>query len=38
MADEKTSPVAIAVAWIWVGVPLAWGIFQTFQKALALFA
>ena len=37
MAEGKTSPAALAIAWIWVGVPLAWGVSQTFIKALALF-
>jgi hypothetical protein len=27
----------IAVAWIIVGVPLLWGVSQTFVKSLALF-
>lgn len=25
------------LAWLYVGVPLAWGVSQTFIKALALF-
>lgn len=28
------SPV---LAWLYVGIPLAWGVSQTFIKALALF-
>ena len=28
------SPV---LAWLFVGIPLAWGVSQTFLKALALF-
>jgi hypothetical protein len=27
----------VAVAWLVVGVPLAWGLSQTVMKALALF-
>ena len=27
----------LIIAWFWAGVPLAWGITQTLQKALALF-
>ena len=27
----------VALAWILVGVPLAWGIFQTVRKASLLF-
>jgi len=25
------------IAWLYVGIPLAWGVSQTFIKALALF-
>ncbi|SFQ77357.1 MFS transporter small subunit [Hymenobacter arizonensis] len=35
-ADE-TSTLSLALAWVFVGVPLAWGVSQTFIKALALF-
>jgi hypothetical protein len=28
---------AVVVAWIMVGVPLAWGVFQTLKKAALLF-
>lgn len=34
---KKTSPLSIAFAWLVVGVPLAWGIYQTVMKSLALF-
>jgi hypothetical protein len=34
---RKSSPVSIALAWIAVGVPLAWGVSQTIIKSLALF-
>jgi hypothetical protein len=33
----KSSPVALALAWLAVGVPLAWGVGQTLIKSLALF-
>lgn len=33
----KTSAAAVAFAWLLVGIPLAWGVFQTFTKSLALF-
>ncbi|HEX8424979.1 MFS transporter small subunit [Hymenobacter sp.] len=32
-----SSGVSLAVAWLFVGIPLAWGVTQTFIKALALF-
>lgn len=27
----------IVVAWLWAGLPLAWGVWQTLQKAAELF-
>jgi hypothetical protein len=33
----KSSPVALALAWLAVGIPLAWGVSQTLVKSLALF-
>jgi hypothetical protein len=33
----KSSPLAVALAWLAVGIPLAWGVSQTLIKALALF-
>ncbi len=27
----------VAVAWVLVGIPLAWGIYQTLQTAVKLF-
>ena len=39
-SDSDASPSsagAVAFAWLFVGVPLAWGVSQTFIKALALF-
>ncbi|WP_445991693.1 MFS transporter small subunit [Hymenobacter cellulosilyticus] len=27
----------MVLAWLYVGIPLAWGVSQTFIKALALF-
>jgi hypothetical protein len=29
--------VKLVIAWLWVGIPLAWGVSQTFAKALLLF-
>lgn len=36
-AARKTSPLLIGFAWFFVGVPLLWGVYQTFVKSLALF-
>ena len=33
----KSSPVALVLAWLAVGVPLAWGVSQTIVKSMALF-
>ena len=35
-ASER-SWVLVAIAWTLVGVPLAWGIWKTLQKAAVLF-
>ena len=35
--DTRTSPAFVAVAWLLVGVPLAYGLWQTVVKASALF-
>jgi len=29
--------VQLVIFWLYVGIPLAWGVLSTFQKALALF-
>ncbi|MBD2723007.1 MFS transporter small subunit [Hymenobacter armeniacus] len=34
---EASAGGSVMLAWLFVGVPLAWGVFQTFIKALALF-
>ncbi len=34
---EASSVGSLALAWLFVGLPLAWGVTQTFVKALALF-
>lgn len=36
-ATEDTNGGSAVLAWLFVGVPLAWGVSQTFIKALALF-
>jgi hypothetical protein len=32
-----TSPLLVALAWLLVGIPLAYGLWQTLVKASALF-
>ncbi len=34
---KKSSFGVILIAWLWVGIPLAWGIFQTIHKTADLF-
>lgn len=34
---KKTSPVAVILAWLVVGIPLLWGVYQTLIKSVALF-
>ncbi|HEY2027509.1 MAG TPA: hypothetical protein VGG78_10895 [Gemmatimonadaceae bacterium] len=34
---NRSSPVTIGLAWLAVGIPLAWGVVQTIIKSLALF-
>lgn len=36
--SSKTSPLQIAIAWAIVGLPLAWGVYQTVLKSVPLFA
>lgn len=36
-AATKTSPLLLAVSWLWVGIPLAWGLYETLQKSVVLF-
>ena len=35
--ESKSSPMILILAWLAVGIPLFWGVAQTFKKALALF-
>ncbi len=35
--QHGTSPVQLALAWGFVGIPLAWGVFQTLLNAMKLF-
>lgn len=36
-AAESGAGGSVVLAWLVVGLPLAWGVSQTFIKALALF-
>ena len=34
---QQSHSLALVVFWLYVGIPLAWGIFSTLKKAMALF-
>jgi hypothetical protein len=36
-ASDPANPLKLAVAWLFVGVPLAWGVWQVVVKTLDLF-
>jgi len=36
-APEESAGGSVLLAWLFVGLPLVWGVSQTFIKALALF-
>jgi hypothetical protein len=35
---DAVSPVVVALAWVAVGLPLAWGIFRTLKSVAKFFA
>jgi hypothetical protein len=39
MANDQngTTPLQLAAAWIFVGIPLAWGVLETLANAMKLF-
>lgn len=34
----SNSPLLTAMFWLYVGIPLSWGIWSTLRKAMALFS
>ncbi|NMM26200.1 MAG: oxalate:formate antiporter [Glaciimonas sp.] len=34
---NRTNPFIVVLFWLYVGIPLAWGVSSTLQKAMALF-
>ncbi len=36
---KSTNPpsIVVLIAWLWVGFPLTWGLWETFHKTLELF-
>jgi hypothetical protein len=38
MAEQtKSSPLLILLAWIFVGIPLSWGVYNTVRNSMKLF-
>jgi hypothetical protein len=35
--QTATSPLKLALAWCFVGIPLVWGVLQTLANAMTLF-
>ena len=35
--SAPSTPVSIAIAWLIVGAPLLWGVWETVKKSMALF-
>jgi hypothetical protein len=35
--DRRVGPVLIALAWLWVALPFAYGVWQLFTKITQLF-
>ena len=36
-ATQKSNPLFLVLFWLYVCIPLAWGVWSTLKKALALF-
>jgi hypothetical protein len=41
-ADAQAKPetgnvLLLVVSWLWVGIPLAWGVLETLRTSMALF-
>ena len=34
---DSSQRLLLIVAWLWAGIPLAWGVYNTIQKSLPLF-
>lgn len=41
MSDENTTagrrPALLTLAWLWVGLPFAWGVYELILKVIQLF-
>jgi hypothetical protein len=34
---DQSTTIKLIVAWLWVGIPLAWGVWHVFLTSLKLF-
>lgn len=37
MSEKNNNIIGVILAWLFVGIPLIWGVFQTIGKSMALF-
>jgi hypothetical protein len=37
MRETKSSPVLVLLAWVFVGIPLTWGVYNTVRNSMKLF-
>jgi hypothetical protein len=37
LSDSRVSPALVVLAWLWVGLPFAYGAWQLFAKITQLF-
>jgi hypothetical protein len=37
VSDERTPTIKVALAWLVVGIPLAWGVYRTLLAAAKFF-
>ena len=36
-SDGSGNTLLLVLSWLWVGVPLAWGVLETLRTSMALF-
>ena len=35
--STRMNSIKLTIAWIWIALPLGWGVYQSVQKSLPLF-
>ena len=38
MPSKKMKTITLVIAWIWIFVPLGWGVYHSVQKSMPLFS